>query len=321
MVPIATLGGLLAVAALGLCLAASRARADDTIRRVQEELRKRNLYFGDIDGQHNRGILGAIRRYQERKGFPTTGQPDEITLRSLNISATANPGETTEDPWPETPILKSDQARRPPPLSASVLGEMPPADAGGTGSPIVPTATSSSSGGVNPGPNGGPPVVMERGTPQMAESNSAATPAPAPPAGSENAAAPPTREAVRAFIEGYLRAGATNDTQAELGYYGDVVDYFNKGPAGRDYIARDVRQYYRRWPKRHFEILGPVSVEPGPGAGQSTVRFLLRYIYHGNVHGQERQVEGRTENIFNLAGGPREEDLRIVGMREQRVRP
>src|SRR5687768_5814925 len=38
---------------------------DEQVRRVQEELRKRNLYFADIDGKKSKEVTAAIRRYQE----------------------------------------------------------------------------------------------------------------------------------------------------------------------------------------------------------------------------------------------------------------
>ena len=39
------------------------ARADETVRQVQEELRKRNLYFGNIDGQTSPVLVDALKRY------------------------------------------------------------------------------------------------------------------------------------------------------------------------------------------------------------------------------------------------------------------
>ena len=84
--------------------------ADELIRQVQEELRRRNFYFGDIDGRPAAEIATALKRYQKRKGFTATGQIDEVTASSLNI-----PGSTAtsaERPiLPEVPILKSDVAR------------------------------------------------------------------------------------------------------------------------------------------------------------------------------------------------------------------
>lgn len=87
-----------------LLLVAITASADEQVRQVQEELRKRNLYFGDVDGQASTDLANALKRYQARKGFAVTGAIDEETATSLNvqIASTAR--------WPDIPVLKSDAA-------------------------------------------------------------------------------------------------------------------------------------------------------------------------------------------------------------------
>jgi Putative peptidoglycan binding domain len=83
------------------------ARADETLRQVQEELRKRNLYFGNIDGQNSAVLTDALKRYQTRKGFTISGQVDKDTATSLHIQAAAV---AASEPLPDIPVLKSDTA-------------------------------------------------------------------------------------------------------------------------------------------------------------------------------------------------------------------
>ena len=85
----------------------SLARADETVRQVQEELRKRNLYFGNIDGQNSPVLIDALKRYQTRKGFAVTGAVDQDTSTSLHIQV-ANVAASTV--LPDMPVLKSDTA-------------------------------------------------------------------------------------------------------------------------------------------------------------------------------------------------------------------
>lgn len=92
-----------------LCLwlsISSLARADETVRQVQEELRKRNLYFGNIDGQTSPVLVDALKRYQTRKGFAVTGKVDADTAISLHIQAT---NVTATAALPDMPVLKSDR--------------------------------------------------------------------------------------------------------------------------------------------------------------------------------------------------------------------
>jgi len=83
------------------------ARADETVRQVQEELRKRNLYFGNIDGQTSPVLVDALKRYQARKGFAVTGNVDRDTATSLHVETTTV---ATVASLPDVPVLKSDTA-------------------------------------------------------------------------------------------------------------------------------------------------------------------------------------------------------------------
>lgn len=83
--------------------------ADEETRQVQEELRKRHLFFRDIDGLPSPEYAMALRRYQQRKGFVQTGMADEVTLYSLGIGEPPSPAEGAGD-LPNLPVLKSDAA-------------------------------------------------------------------------------------------------------------------------------------------------------------------------------------------------------------------
>src|SRR4051794_29323255 len=85
-------------------------RADGGIRSIQEELRRRNLYFGDIDGQMSEQLRAALKRYQERKGLSVTGETDEETSSSLRVTIPAAVKAQPVHGWPDTTVLKSDEA-------------------------------------------------------------------------------------------------------------------------------------------------------------------------------------------------------------------
>jgi peptidoglycan hydrolase-like protein with peptidoglycan-binding domain len=87
----------------------STLRADEETRRVQEELRKRHLFFRDIDGRPSVEFSRAVKRYQQRQGFAQTGVADDATLYSLGIGEPPSPAEGVHD-LPDVPVLKSDAA-------------------------------------------------------------------------------------------------------------------------------------------------------------------------------------------------------------------
>ena len=89
--------------------------ADEAIRQVQEELRKRNLYFGDIDGQITEELTGALKRYQKRKGFVVTGTICADTAASLRIQTTVASNDKDPSEWEDLPIEPEPPAEPPPP--------------------------------------------------------------------------------------------------------------------------------------------------------------------------------------------------------------
>ena len=182
---------------LFLCTPAP-ARANETIRQVQEELRKRNLYFGDIDGRDTPQVTAALRTYQQRKGFPPTGALDDTTLRSLQLlpalptlpaaaspsPAAVAPVAAAPPPWPDVTVLRSDEAAAPHPSRPPMARPPPP---------------------------------------------------PRPAAASSSAA---RLEEARAFLNTYLHAGQSNDTAAEMPFYAEHVDYFNEGIVDQRFIEK-----------------------------------------------------------------------------------
>ena len=102
-----------------LCVAllatTSAVQADETTRHVQEELRKRNLYFGDIDGQSTPELIDALKRYQKRKGFAVTGAVDGDTAASLHVQSTVALTETNSPREADLPLDPEPPAEAPTP--------------------------------------------------------------------------------------------------------------------------------------------------------------------------------------------------------------
>jgi peptidoglycan hydrolase-like protein with peptidoglycan-binding domain len=61
--------------------------AEDDVRRVQQELHKRHLFYGNPNGQITPALTRAVAHYQEIKGFPRTGIIDFQTCASLGLVA------------------------------------------------------------------------------------------------------------------------------------------------------------------------------------------------------------------------------------------
>jgi peptidoglycan hydrolase-like protein with peptidoglycan-binding domain len=100
---------------VALLATAIAVQADEMTRHVQEELRKRNLYFGDIDGQSTPELIGALKRYQKRKGFEVTGAVDGDTAASLHVQSTVAFTEKTPPDEADLPIVPEPPAEAPAP--------------------------------------------------------------------------------------------------------------------------------------------------------------------------------------------------------------
>jgi hypothetical protein len=261
--------------------------ADEQVRRVQTELRRRHLYFGEINGQASPEVENALKRYQERKGLKPTGALDQETLRSLSIppttepapqppavaTATATPpGPPRTTVWPEVTLLKSDQALDVSPEerqrveTGQVDMKLP--------EPVATAPIASADG------------KLAEAEPRLAE-----------------------------FVRSYLADCASNELNSEMRYYAPQVDYFDHGMRDHDFIRKDVANYYGKWPKRRYELDGPVRLVSNREPNEATVYFRIRFSYQNDR--TKKAVEGRSDNQFTIATDKPE--LQIVAMKEQLV--
>ncbi|MEO7934008.1 MAG: peptidoglycan-binding domain-containing protein [Chthoniobacterales bacterium] len=283
---------------LTLLLLAGTARADEQVRAVQEELRRRNVYFGDIDGQRSTELEQATRRYQKRKGFAENGSEDHDTLRSLGLLP-RSPDEAPpkELDWPAEPILKSDAK-----IDVAAEAQQIGAETGVAPASIAPEkipaekTSASAAKAKRSKPSGVQPVVLqsERKTSQSSQRME-------------------TVELVR-FVKNYLKAVSRNDTHNELQFYADHVSYFANGVVDRRIVESSLKRYYQRWPSRKY-IIGPVlGISWNSRRGEIVMTYRVNFTLknHGKV------VRGQTENRITINAATA--DPRIVAIEEHRVR-
>jgi hypothetical protein len=244
-------------------------RADEKIRQAQEELRKRNLYFGNVDGQESAELAGALKRYQTRKGFEATGRVNDETAGSLHIQTVAS-----TEILPDLPVLRSD--------SASALPQEKR-------------------------------VALE----ETGEANLDLLPAPAPPAESPGAGQNLTPERITRLVESYLRDGETDNVGAQIRYFSFPIEYFPHGTVDEQFVTRDIREYVKRWPERRYTLAAPVSFF-ATGKDETIVEFTLAFNLRSKGRTTRNVASGHTKNWWTLR--PEGDDLKIVAMREQRLR-
>ncbi len=296
---------LLLPAALCLLAMLAAARAGDTTRSAQEELRRRNVYFGDINGRETPELTAAVQRYQKRKGFGPSGELDRDTLRSLGLLP-RQPGEKPPDAlrFPDEPVLRSDRA-----VDVADEARQIAAETGVAPESIAPEEIAEE-------------IAEERksGSAPERRRNSSRDRAPKPPkaTGSQPPIDFPAQQVqpreMAAFVSRYLDATSCNDLRRELAFYGDRVNYYNSGIIDRRIIERRIREYYLQWPKRKHRVVNLISYRRDLRRGEIHLVFRVRSSLKNKLH----RVEADTENhvVINAAT----EDPRIISISERRVR-
>ena len=95
-----------------LC-AVSLVRADEGIRSLQQTLKDQGFYYGAVTGDKNAETTAAIRRYQIRNGLQVTGEINEETSRSVNLTpnSVASTSQVAPKPTAVQPVSALPDAR------------------------------------------------------------------------------------------------------------------------------------------------------------------------------------------------------------------
>ena len=292
------------------------ALGEEQVRALQEELRRRNIYFGDVDGRKTPELDAAVKRYQARKGFKAGGGDDRETMRSLGLVPRA-PDEPPpkELNWPEEPVLKSDTRIDIPAEAARISAET------GVAPEIIapeepPPAVASKNAEKKRGKSRTRTAAKTRSRPSTPSATPVALTGKSPRRWSWRKGSPQQLEPqeLRDFISDFLKAVARNDVTEELEFYADRVDYYHNGPVDRRIIERTLRDYYKRWPKRDYDLGRAVRYTANPARGEIYVTFVVKF----SLKGDGKRVKGLTENRFIINAATA--DPRIVGIEEHRIR-
>ena len=277
-------------------------RADEQVRSTQEELRRRNIFFGDVDGRQSREFEEALKRYQSKKGLAATGKRDRETLRSLGLAAREQ-GEPLPKAleWPEEPVLKSD-------VKLDVIGtaEEISTSTGVSLSSLVPDRSVS-------GPRGRR-ADRRRGTAPDSSSARTSAASAAQGAGFSPGQSGKLQGELTAYLRKYLQAMGRNRLEDELHFYADRVDYLGNGPVDRRIIEQSLRKYYQRWPSRHYTQIGGINYRAIPSRAEIVATFQTQF----SLSNGKARVGGVTASqvVINAATS----DPRIVSITEQRIR-
>lgn len=275
---------------------------DEDTRSTQEELRRRNIYFGDIDGKTSPELAQALRHYQKRKGLGVTGENDHDTLRSLGLAGRApNDAPPKELSLPDEPVLKSDTR-----INVSAEAQQIADDSGVSFASIAPEAIAF--GGSSKGRERKyrhAPLTL-RDNPSFPAERGRRTPVDK---------SLPIPGGVEAYVTHYLKAVSRNRMEDELHFYADRVNYLGNGWVDRRIIEHSLGKYYARWPHRSYSRLERITSSAIPSRGVVVVKFRTAFKFQNG----RAKARGETDNeiVINAAT----KDPRIISIKERRVRP
>ena len=269
--------------------------AQDEIRSVQEELRRRSLYFGNIDGRDSAELQEATKRYQNRKGFAATGRPDRETLRSLGlVPRSPNEPPPPELNWPTEPVLPSDQK-----IDTVAIAQSLSAETGIEAATVVPKK-----------------VAQRRGLTTKRRGSAAASPA-APivdPAQKPKDSPYITPQELARFASDYFNAMGSSDIKRQLKFYADKVDYYHNGEVDRRIVEQTLRNYHVRWPTRRYRMGTSIRYSRITSRGEIIMTFPVGFTLRDGT----RTVRGTTDNRLVISAATL--DPRITSISERRVR-
>ena len=276
-------------------LCAGVLRAQDDLRSVQEELRRRSLYFGDVNGRESAELQEATKRYQKRKGFAATGRPDRETLKSLGlVPRSPNEPAPQELAWPAEPVLPSDEKIDPVEVAGALNEE--------TG--IAPSAVVSKK------------MANRRGVLAQRPPTNSSAPATVPDPNLKRPANSPViaPSALSRFVGDYFAAMSSNDIKRQLKFYADNVDYYRNGKIDRRIVEQTLRRYQARWPNRRYTMGTEIRYSPINSRGEIVMTFPVTFTLKDG----RRTVKGSTDNRLAISAATL--DPRIASISEQRIR-
>jgi Putative peptidoglycan binding domain len=229
-------------------------RADSQIASVQESLRARGFYYGEINGEESNATAAAITRFQVRSGIEVTGELNEETLRSLGIEASKpvepNAGDQSRPRIEAWRALREQDRKFLEQMSAS------------------------------------------QRTDETRERALEAT-------------------QIQDFVAGFVVAGISEDVDAELQFYAEKADYYDRGLVSKDFIRKDISRYNQKWPTRRYWLDGDINILNGLEADPIEVRYQIRYA----VRNQQKESSGTAVKTLRLKKAG--DGLEITSVREK----
>ncbi len=115
-----------------------------------------------------------------------------------------------------------------------------------------------------------------------------------------------TNSDIRNFVNDYLNRNIDNVIEYVLEIYADKVDFYKAGVVDRNFITKDKKDYFSKWPYRKYEITSDIKIS------QSDVhkQWIAEINYSYYIANKTRNLEGEAWCKLTIKEEGR---LKIVG--------
>ena len=105
---------------------------------------------------------------------------------------------------------------------------------------------------------------------------------------------------IQRMVDEYLQRNMQSSVDYVTSLYADKVDFYNSGIVDKNYIIKDKKDYFFKWPERNITLTGDIDVITGSEKRTWLAKFNFHYQYKNpkkNLHG-----EAWCMLIFKAAG-------------------
>jgi len=122
-----------------------------------------------------------------------------------------------------------------------------------------------------------------------------------------------TRPEIERMIATHLQAVARNDPTTVVSLYGDQVDFLDEGTKSHNTLAREIAEYFARWPTQNFRRTSDVTIEDVT-ANEKRVSFSMDFDARNTAGKTSQGAVGITWIVRRPIAGS---DFKIISQKQK----
>ena len=133
-------------------------------------------------------------------------------------------------------------------------------------------------------------------------------PPPPPPPGT-------SRVEIEGLVARHLNAVSSNDAVTAASLYGDQIDFLTEGIKSHDTLAREITEYFARWPVQNFRRTSDITIED-VNSNEKTVSFTMKFNARSSAG---KTSEGSVAVTWIVRRSGLAENFKIVSQKQKTI--